>query len=215
MIEDFIQYEQELTPTSQRKKDLKAIHSMVYELAGDWNKPRSGEITLTTSRGEACVFRTCNVAKRLNTILTELLTGNPSSKQLLKILDSRHNLSIEDLRKLHIKISWELSSVESAQRFQIKDICSSIPKGGGVYVLVFPNGKKFLGRSKNVREQVRAQFYKLFKFTPCGAWHKQAMSENNIQEPYEIAVRYRIGKGIETQFERVRKEMSEDTFYGS
>lgn len=84
---------------NQEEKETKSRHAIVMEIAGNWNIPKAGIITINSEK-----FVTNNVARRLDELLGELMRGRASTNKIKRIKGGRKRLALDEIRQLEISI---------------------------------------------------------------------------------------------------------------
>lgn len=179
-------------------------HYIVYQIAGDWNKNHSGYIKFFINENEY-EFKGTNIAIRLDNIFRDLLKGKTSEPQLQDIINYfGHPLTVADLLSLKIEVD-----VFDDFTSQYNNLSKSLPKkGGGVYILKFPNGKKYIGSSAQLKKKILENVRFLLEMNSGGAaWHKKAREENFLIEPNDIQVDCIVGQGVKTKEKELLKSI--------
>ncbi len=122
---------------------------------------------------------TSNPQHNLDNLFYELLLGGDSiSKNAKAILTYRRrtNLTLDEIKQLEIKvIEQDSNSIE----VQLKNRIKILPDLKGVYLLIFPNQKRYIGVSKNIKLKISQHLRSIFKLSkPQYSWHNKAIEDN-------------------------------------
>lgn len=85
------------------QENRRGRHYLVYQLAGNWNQPKKGVIKITYG-DNSFEFKSSNVAKRLDSILRDLMNGTTRIKSVATILEGRQGFTLKELDELQIEI---------------------------------------------------------------------------------------------------------------
>lgn len=87
---------------------------------------------------------------------------------------------VEDANRRRHFITLEKQQDELLQDYQTE----------GVYVLIFPNGKKAIGKSSNIAKDIKQHYHKLFttSLSNNGGWQFTAKMENPFMKPSDIEI---------------------------
>lgn len=167
-----------------RDSEVRKRHNLVYRIAGSWYDEVPGTICIERN-GETYRFKSKNVARRLNEIFTDLTNGSRSCKQIAALLDSFDDeVDVAALEKLNIVIE-EGNSLIQRYAARLPNKCH------GMYLLTFPNGKIYVGVSKDVKQRVLQHIKGLFQLGGKQlSWYDQVRKENDLVGFESVQVEY-------------------------
>ena len=121
-------------------------------------------------------------------------------------------LSIDDIENLNITVKSEKIRYAS-------EILEGIPEAAGVYIITFPNGKKYLGQSKNIKRRLSKHFsylsnYLNYKNPP--EWYGVCLKDNPGLQLEKVFIEFIAAKNCkEIESEMLRGIEDRTQYYNS
>lgn len=106
------------------------------------------------------------------------------NKWVEKILEGRHPYTVEEIEKLKIWVTLDVGTIDW------KDEIKKYPRSAGVYIMTFPNGKKYIGQTVNFQERIKGHFSGLFgnRESERMVWYPDCLKENPQLKPRDIQI---------------------------
>lgn len=162
-------------------------HNFVYGITGSLYSCGGGIIHIKFSEDYTREVKSKNTAKTLDNIIYQLMAPlyvKRTTKWIEKILEGRRPYTVEEIEKLKIWVTLDVNTIDW------KDEIKKYPRSAGVYVMTFPNGKKYLGQTVNFQERIESHFSGLFgnRKSEVMAWYSDCLKENPQLKPRDIQI---------------------------
>lgn len=183
-------------------------HNFIYNKVGSLYSCGGGIIHIKFSEDYTREIKSKNTAKTLDNIIYQLMAPSHvkrTTKWIEKLLEGRHPYTVEEIEKLKIWVTLDVTTINW------KDELKKYPRSAGVYIMTFPNGKKYIGQTVNFQERIGGHFSGLFgdRKSEVMAWYPDCLKENPQLKPRDIQIEC-IPTGSRKTLEREMLSQIED-----
>lgn len=165
-------------------------HNYIRRLVGDIYDCGGGQFTIEFPNGFSKTLKTKNFAKRLDNIFYQLMAASDKSCDdvwIQKIKEGRHPYTTKEIRELKIHFVKEDTCIIF---IDWKNKVKQYPRSAGVYIMTFPNGKKYLGQTNNFQKRFEGHFSGLFgdRKSEGMSWYSKCLEDNPQLKPEDIEI---------------------------
>ena len=187
-------------------------HNLSYQIAGSLYYCGGGTVTIEMPDGSVHSSKTKNLAKRVDQLIANLMCPRMNKVNVSWIQEYKDKygpLSIDDIENLNI-------TVKSEQIKYTSKILEGIHETAGVYIITFPNGKKYLGQSKNIKHRLSEHFSYLsnyFNYKSAPDWYGICLKENPGLQLEKISIEFIAAKNCRELESEMLQSIEDRTQY--